>query len=311
MPDPRVCPPERAPTGVTLTKIASETVMFALTRNLVFGVTLFAATVASAQERFSFFQPSTPESVERMLKLANLRDDDLIVDLGSGNGLIVLTAARVNAKLRGWGVDIDEKLVAESNGVADRVKFFHQNALDAELGEATVITMWLFPELMRLLRPTILERARPGTGVLTSNWDLGTWPADAVDSGNPSIYLWTVPARVAGNWNFELTLAGQRIAYAAVLEQQFQAAEGVIRAGANREVLTDVKLSGENISFNLAVTLQGIGLTRHDFTGKVRGERIEGTTQVNLPDGTHLELPWRALRTATSDYFAPTGVNMP
>ena len=70
MPDPRVCPPERAPTGVTLTKIASETVMFALTRNLVFGVTLFAATVASAQERFSFFQPSTPESVERMLKLA-------------------------------------------------------------------------------------------------------------------------------------------------------------------------------------------------------------------------------------------------
>ncbi len=291
--------------------------MFDLTRKLIFGIVLFAAAVAPAQERFSFFQASTPESAERLLKLANLRDDDVIVDLGSGNGLIVLTTAKMNAKLRGWGVDIDEKLVAESNGVAkaqgvaDRVKFFHQNAFDADLRDATVINMWLFPELMRLLRPTILERARPGTRILTSTWDLGSWPADAVDNGNPSIYLRTVPARIAGNWSWEFTLAGQRIAYAAVLEQQFQSAEGVLRAGANREVLTDVNLSGENISFNLAMTLEGIGLTRHEFSGKVSGVRIEGAAQVGLPDGTRLELPWRASRTTTSEYFAPTGVNMP
>ena len=287
------------------------------TRIILFCIALLNAVSASAQERFSFFQPSTPESVERMLKLANLRDDDLIVDLGSGNGLIVLTAARMNAKLRGWGVDIDEKLIAESNGiakaqgVADRVKFFHQNAFDADLRDATVITMWLFPELMRLLRPTILERARPGTRILTSTWDLGTWPADAVDSGNPSIYLWTVPARIAGNWSWEFNLAGQRVSYAAVLEQQFQAAEGVLRAGNNREVLTDMKLNGDNLSFNLAMTLEGIGLTRHEFTGKVRGERIEGTAQIVLPEGTSFELPWRASHTTASDYFAPTGVNMP
>ena len=291
--------------------------MVSLIRVWLVCIAILGAAGAAAQERFSFFQASTPESVERMLKLANLRDDDVIVDLGSGDGLIVLTAAKMNTKLRGWGVDIDTKLIAESNGVAKaqgvagRVQFFHQNAFDADLREATVITLWLFPELLRLLRPIIFERARPGTRVLTSTWDFGTWPADKIDAGNPSIHLWTVPARVAGNWSWEFSLADQRVAYAAVLDQQFQAAEGVVRAGANREVLTDVKLTGENISFNLAMTLEGLGLTRHEFTGKVRGEQIDGTAQVILPEGNRLELPWRASRTPASNYFAPTGVNIP
>ncbi len=127
-----------------------------------------------AQERFSFFLASTPESVERLLTLAKLRDDDVVIDLGSGDGLIPLTAARMNPRLRGRGVDIEAKLVDESNqrakreGVADRVRFELRNAFDTDLRDATVITMWLFPELMRLLRPIILERARPGTRVLTS-----------------------------------------------------------------------------------------------------------------------------------------------
>ena len=291
--------------------------MVSLTQVWLVCIVILSAAGAAAQERFSFFQASTPESVERMLKLANLRDDDVIVDLGSGDGLIVLTAAKMNTKLRGWGVDIDQKLIAESNGVAKaqgvagRVQFFHQNAFDADLREATVITLWLFPELLRLLRPIIFERARPGTRVLTSTWDFGTWPADKIDAGNPSIHLWTVPARVAGNWSWEFSLANQSVAYAAVLDQQFQAAEGVVRAGANREVLTDVKLTGENISFNLAMTLEGFGLTRHEFTGKVRGEQIDGTAQVILPEGNRLQLPWRASRTPASNYFAPTGVNIP
>lgn len=285
---------------------------FALCALVFFSMSL-SAHVALAQERFSFFQASSPEAVERMLKLANLRDDDVVVDLGSGNGLIVLIAAKMNPKLRGWGVDIDAKLIAESNGLAaaqkvdHRVKFFHKNAFDVDLRDATVVTMWLFPELMRLLRPIILERARPGTRVLTSTWDLGTWQPDTTDSGNPNVYLWIVPARVAGNWNWELSVAGQRVSYAAVMDQQFQNAEGVARTGSKREVLTDVKLNGENISFSLAITLDGIGLTRHEFTGKVSGDKIEGTVRVDSPAGAPATLPWRASRSATSAYFAPTG----
>ena len=127
-----------------------------------------------AQERFSLFSPSSTESVERMLTVARLRDDDVIVDLGSGDGVIPLTAARMNPRLRGRGVEINPNLVAQSNqraisaGVADRVRFEHLNAFDVDLRDATVVTMWLYPELMRLLRPIIVDRARPGTRVVTS-----------------------------------------------------------------------------------------------------------------------------------------------
>ena len=186
---------------------------------------LLAATAicVDAQERFSFFQASTPESVERLLTLAALRDDDVVVDLGSGDGLIPLTAARMNGRLRGWGVNIDPKLVEQSNqrardeGVGDRVRFEHRNAFDADLRDATVVTMWLFPELMRLLRPVILERARPGTRVLTSTWDLGTWQPDKVTTEEPKIFLWIVPARVAGSWEWDLDVGGRGFPYGAVL----------------------------------------------------------------------------------------------
>src|SRR5688572_9271282 len=170
---------------------------------------VLTASPVHAQERFSLFVPSNPESVERMLTIARLQDSDVVVDLGSGNGLIPLTAAKMNPRLRGLGVDINAKLVDESNarakteGVADRVRFEHRNAFDADLRDATVITMWLFPELMSLLRPIILERARPGTRVLTSTWDLGAWKPDEADMGDgTAIYMWIVPARVGGAWEW-------------------------------------------------------------------------------------------------------------
>jgi hypothetical protein len=278
-------------------------------------VTILASTAVAtqAQERFSFFQASTPESVERMLTLAGLRDDDVVVDLGSGNGLIPLTAARMNPRLRGWGVDIDAKLVDESNqqarseGLAGRVRFEHRNAFDADLRDATVITMWLFPELMRLLRPVILERARPGTRVLTSTWDLGSWQPDEASKDLTPIFMWIVPARVAGGWDWDLNVAGRQFRYASVLEQRFQVVEGVARAGDRREVLEGATLRGENIAFKLNITLDGLGLTRHEFTGKVADDQIVGTVHVTPSDQPAVTLPWRARRVARSDYFAPTG----
>ena len=162
-----------------------------------------------------------------MLTMAGLRDDDVVVDLGSGDGLIPLTAARMNPRLRGWGVDIDAKLVAESNqrakteGLGDRVHFEHRNAFDTDLREATVVTMWLFPELMRLLRPVILERARPGTRVLTTTWNLGSWKPDQVSTDEPTVYMWIVPARVAGSWEWTLDLNGRPFRYASRIGTAF------------------------------------------------------------------------------------------
>ena len=275
------------------------------------------AAMAHAQERFSPFVPSDQENVERMLKLAQLKDDDVVVDLGSGDGRIVLTAARMNRKLRGWGVDVDEELVLHSNaaalaqGVADRVQFFHRNAFDTDLREATVIAMWLWPELQRLLRPVILARARPGTRVVTNLWDLGSWLPDEEDLEPQRVAMWIVPARVAGNWSWELTLAGQRVPYSAVMEQRFQAVEGVVRAGNRRELLHDMKLRGENFTFSLMMTIEKLGFVRHEFRGKVQGDTIEGTATLSLPPHeATLVLPWRATRTATSAYFDPTGTDV-
>jgi hypothetical protein len=170
--------------------------------------------------------------------------------------------------------------------------------------------MWLFPELMRLLRPVILERARPGTRVLTNTWDLGAWKPDKVSTDESSTYLWIVPARVAGNWEWELTIGGRKVDYAVILEQQFQVIEGVARANDRREVLESATLRGDRIEFSLKITLDGLGLTQHEFKGKVegdRGDRIEGSVSVAVPDRQAETLPFRARRTATSRYFAPTG----
>jgi len=285
-------------------------------------VTMLALSMEVAtrsQERFSFFHPSSPESVERMLTLARLRDDDVVVDLGSGDGVIPLTAARMNPRLRGRGVEIDSNLVEQSNqrarseGVADRVRFEHRNAFDVDLRDATVVTMWLYPDLMRLLRPIILERATPGTRVLTSTWNLGTWQADEVvqvDMDGAPIYMWIVPARVAGGWDWELSVAGKRFRYSSFVEQNFQKIEGVVRTGDRREVLEEMILRGVDIKFALNITLDQLGLTRHEFSGRVEDDQIVGTVKVTPAGQPSLTMPWRSRRSERSDYFARTGTEM-
>jgi hypothetical protein len=233
-------------------------------------------------------------------------------------GAVLVLRAKFARERRGRGIEIDPQLVEESNqrakseGLADRVRFEHRNAFDADLRDATVVTMWLFPELMRLLRPIILERAAPGTRVLTSTWDLGSWPADEVNAGHDgsTIYMWVVPARVGGAWDWELEVAGRRVRYASLVEQRFQALEGVARAGDRREVLEAATLRGRDISFALKITLDGLGLTQHEFSGKVDGDQIVGTVRLTPANQAPLTLPWRARRTDRSDYFAFTGTAM-
>jgi hypothetical protein len=272
-----------------------------------------------AQERFSIFVGSNPESIGRMVAIAGLRDGDVVTDLGSGDGRIVITAVKSHPGVRGWGVDIDEKLVlqataeAKKEGVADRVQFHHRNAFDADLSQANVIFMWLWPELMYMLRAKILAEARPGTRVVTNVWDLGSWKPDAVDDRPGPVNLWVVPANVEGRWNWDLEVGGVKRPYAAVLEQQFQQLEGVVRAGDRRGVFSEMKLSGEDLSFALDITLDGSGLFRHNFNVRVRGDQMVGSVRVvPLKDreeiGAAVTLPFQATRSTKSAYFEPTGL---
>lgn len=279
---------------------------------------LLAAAPATAQERFSLFVGSPQFTVERMVKMAQLRDDDVVVDLGSGDGRVVLTALKANPRVRGWGVDINPELVAQANdnaqlqGAADRVKFFHRNVFDVDLSEVTVINMWLFPELMRLLRPKILREARPGTRVISNGFEMGEWAPDFTDTEGGTVLVWIVPADVQGFWNWELPIAGSAQRFEAMVEQRFQAAEGIARVGSRRGVFTDMRLRGEDISFIMEITLEPGGLTRQEFTGKVRGDRMEGTVKIVMrddPDYRTVTLPWVAERTRSTAFFRPTGVS--
>lgn len=272
---------------------------------------------AFAQERFSLFVPTDAEDVPRMLKLAGLKDGEVVYDLGSGDGRIVIEAAARNRTVRGRGIEIDGKLVresraaAEKRGVADRVAFLHQNAFDADLREADVIAMWLWPELMRMLRPKILAEARPGTRIVTRTWDLGAaWKPDAIDRDGAPLFLWVVPAKVEGYWNWTVEHGGVRRRYDAVLEQRFQQVEGVVRTGHRRGLLDPVTLRGDRLAFTLMMTLPGAKLVRHEFEGVVRGDAIVGTVRLHAEPFTEepVTLPWRATRSVQSAYFAPTGL---
>lgn len=287
-------------------------------------ICLFSAMHASAQERFSLFVGSDPKNVERMVKIAGLKDNDVVIDLGSGDGRIVFAAAQVNSTVRGIGVDIDAKLVgqsnaaAEKNGVSDRVQFFHRNVFDADLSKVDVIFMWLFPELMRLLRPKILNEARPGTRVVAALWDMGGWPPDAVEKDPIDINMWIVPAKVGGYWTWELPIAGLRNSYTAMFEQRFQSLEGIVRVGRRHGIFHDLKLRGDEISFTLMMTLQNAGFIRHEFTGRVLGDIMQGIARVTLPPKTNDEheeletvvLSWQAKRAAATTYFEPVGVDI-
>ena len=291
---------------------------------IVAGVCLLAALDARAQERFSLFVGSDPKNVERMVRIANLRDNEVVIDLGSGDGRIVFAAAQANPTVRGIGVDIDAKLVGQSNaaaekaGVNDRVQFFHRNVFDTDLSKVDVIFMWLFPELMRMLRPKILDEARPGTRVVAALWDMGSWPPDVVEKDPIDINMWIVPAKVGGEWTWQLPIAALRHRYTAMFEQRFQSLEGIVRAGNRHGIFHDLKLRGEDIAFTLMMTLQGAGFVRHEFTGRVRGDGMQGVVRVTLPPKTNEEdeeletvvLPWEAKRASARTFFEPVGVDI-
>ena len=278
---------------------------------------------ALAQERYSPFVPSDMTNVERMVKLAKLRAGDVVMDLGSGDGRIVFESLRANPGVTGVGVELDRSLVdranaaAKARGLAARARFVHQNAFDADLSKVDVIYMWLWTEVQQMLRAKILAEARPGTRVVTNLWGMGSWEPDEIDSDGSPVNLWVVPARVEGNWSWDLTLRGTRRDYSAMIERHFQKLEGVARIGNRRVIASDMRLRGDEVFFSLSMTVDGLGYARHEFSGRMRGDVIEGTAKVLLvsekdDDKQELvELPWRALRTARAGYLAPTGTDAP
>jgi hypothetical protein len=250
------------------------------------------------------YVPTPQVVVDSMLRMANVTESDFVVDLGSGDGVIVLTAAK-QYKASGMGVDIDADLVKLSNnsaqklGVADRVRFLQQDVFKADLSRASVLTLYLLPGMMLNLRPKLFNELKPGVRVVSHDYHLGEWlPDDQISFDVPekeavngvpkaTIYLWHVPAKVAGRWEIKVAAGGT---YELALKQRFQNLEGSVFAGGKPLRPQQLALRGTELSFALP---DGKGLAR--FSGRVNDNAMEGT--VELP-GLKNPQRWTATRTA-------------
>lgn len=146
----------------------------------------------------------TPENVvEEMLKVANVTKSDVVYDLGSGDGRLVIAAVKKFGAQKGVGVDIDPERIKESNenarqaGVTDRVKFVEQDLFETDLKEASVVTLYLLPDVNLRLRPKLLRELKPGTRIVSHAFDMGDWkPEKTVEADGRTIYLWIVPEKI-------------------------------------------------------------------------------------------------------------------
>lgn len=241
--------------------------------------------------------------VDTMLKMAGVRATDFLIDLGSGDGRIVINAAKEYGA-RGFGVDYDPRLVAlatenaRKEGVADRIKFIQQDLFKTELGSATVITMYLLEEYNMALRPRLFA-LKPGTRIVSHDWHLGDWEADAkVKIPVPDkpvglekaswIYLWVVPGKIGGGWNSQIPTDSGWVNVELKFDQHFQKISGEATVGGKKMAIERVSLSGDFVSFRIQNGKQTVL-----FKGQVQSGRIIG--QVMQSGGRNLR--WRALRT--------------
>jgi len=239
------------------------------------------------------YVPSPESVVSDMLRHAEVNSTDFVIDLGSGDGRIVLTAAKVFGA-RGFGVEIKEDLVKRANeaaskeGLADRVKFMKQDLFKTDLSQATVVTMYLLPDTVNLLKDKFLTELKPGTRIVSHDYPLTGWipekyvQMDLEDkvmiSGVTTtlIYLYVVPAKVAGKWNAQMPPAVSRVPATLSLRQQLTRVSGSLRLDGKEVPLEDVKLRGDRLSFKVAGR-------KGEYTGLIKGNAIEGTFDGKTP----------------------------
>ncbi len=218
--------------------------------------------------------PTPDEVVDRMLRMAQVTPNDYVVDLGAGDGKIVIAAAK-KFGARSLGIEYDAELAkhaqgnVEKAGVAGKARIVRGDIFASDFSQATVVTMYLLPGLNMKLRPTLLAM-RPGTRVASHSFTMEDWEADEVSSSDGRrAYFWVVPANVNGGWALESGGEKNELAF----EQKFQKIEGTVGLGQTQGGLREARLSGFNIRF---AWVDNSGVQRN-YTGRVTGNRMEGS----------------------------------
>jgi len=276
---------------------------------LLFGAMLITLP-AGAQDFGDTPYVQTPQNVvDRMLQVAKVGAGDYVIDLGSGDGRMVITAVKKYGA-RGFGVDLDRRLVQLANrlaaraGIADRAVFYERDLYDTDLTAASVVTIYLLPEVNLMVRPKLLATLKPGTRIVSHDYDMGEWPPDqrmvleAPDKPvgrdkTSKVFFWVVPANAAGKWRWRLPVAGQPADFELMVSQNFQTITGSVLVGGTAWTLENAHLSGVDISFILSDPRDA---TRYEFAGRIAGHGITGTVRVAGPAAQRL-LEWDATRT--------------
>ena len=251
-------------------------------------------TPSVGQEGKDVIWVPTPDSlVERMLKMAGTKPTDYVIDLGSGDGRTVIAAVK-KFGARAMGVEYNPDMVelskrnAAKEGVGDKAQFVRGDIFETDFTQATVLTMYLLPSLNLKLRPTILN-LKPGTRVVSHAFTMDDWKPDQTDaSEGRTAYMWIVPAKVQGAWRIEVAGGAPRV-YEGKLDQQYQDVQGSLKADNKALLVRNGKLRGDAITF--AVSEDGKSI--REFTGRVSGDRMEGTTKTAGAAG---EAKWTAVR---------------
>lgn len=257
------------------------------------------------------YVPTPQEVVDKMLAMAKVTPNDFLIDLGSGDGRIVVTAAKKYGA-RGFGVDLNPVRIGEAvanamkNGVSDRAEFYQRNLFETDLSPASVITMYLLPRVNMELRPRLLN-LQAGTRIVSHDFDMDDWkPEETVHlevkekygsaGGTSSVYFWIVPAKVAGNWNWEQSIGGKPQNLELALEQKFQVINGTLRVNGNAVKISEAKLRGDQIAFSATAPMNGAPV-KMIFSGRVSGDNIFGSVALSGARGQS-QLEWTAARGA-------------
>ena len=280
-----------------------------LIRQLAAGLAAWVwVSAAAAQDFGDTPYVQTPQVVvDAMLETAKVSKNDYVIDLGSGDGRMVITAAK-KIGARGFGVDLDKRLVALANsnarkaGVADRAKFYARDLFETDLSPATVITIYPLPEVNLMARAKLLA-LEPGTRIVSHDYGIGDWMPDLefeMDApGKPvgrsqksKVLFWVVPDKVAGRWVWPVTVGGQKQQLELLLKQNFQKLEASARLDGRVVAVDQVKLTGRQVDVTLTLPESG----KVSFSGRRINQALEGEMRV-----AGQATPWSAVRVEILD----------
>ena len=276
---------------------------YLLAAALLWPIALLAAETTERPRLDVPFVPTNQQTVDAMLRVANVGPGDFVIDLGSGDGRILIAAAKQRGA-RGFGVDIDPQRVSEAvenakaAGVSHRVRFFRRNLYETKIAEATVVTLYLLPRVNIELRPRLLAELKPGTRVVSHDFDMGDWEADlrvTVRGAGSEVYYWVIPAQVAGRWQVKAAAPRGRQAFEVEFKQKYQELEGAVRGFARPALVRDARIDGDRVMFTVVDDADFAHRVRYE--GKVNGNAISGLLRGDgsAPRGEH---EWRATRAA-------------